>query len=510
MYIISHNNYISSKTNFLSYICTFIFISTLLYLYPFQSDDWIFSEANNFNDCISSTWKYYHTGNGRIIPNFLSYLNCGVLPKWCYAIITGGVFTSFLYFIIALSKVKKGIFLITLFTLLLPVPMKTIFWRCGNANYLYPALFMLLSIKLFNYSNTTNSILRNIGFFIIGLVTGISHEAVGLPLLGGFSVYLLFEKKVSKTQAILLTGIIFGLAINLLAPGTSVRVDGLQTAPFFNLIKCIYSELKTSWFSLANIVLIFFIIKQGKFGSFFKDNKLLFILWSIQIVFIHAIAIKSVPVAGRVLFYQECIAFILFLKILYSYRPSLFGNLIIEIPAFILLAGIGFHFSGQFNSYNLAINHEIQTITNNNDSIQRANLVALLLDPNSTTNKSFSRIYNKPVLYGLKTPIYEDVYINGSLDESKQTILKGQVWYNYYNYYIRELKSSEDYAKATYWSTPYIHYAPDCINQLLEKAKKSATIPVCIIHSKNNKRFVIVPIEGETSVKKIISITLHN
>ena len=498
------------KTNTIhfSYLSVFVIISTLLYLFPFHSDDWIFSEAKNIGQCISSTWNYYHNGNGRIIPNFLSYLSCGVLPKWGYALMTGIAFSLFLYCIIRLSKINDGIIFVALCLLFLPVPLKTIFWRCGSANYLYPALFMLISIIMFTSKTKEKNIIKYFVFLIIGIITGISHEAVGLPLLGGFFIYICIERKSSMHQSIILIGVIIGLLFNLLAPGTSIRVNGLQTAPFFNFLKCIYSELTTAYFSIINLLLFLFVIRRNNFYLFFQKNKLIILLWIVNVSFLISISIFNVPVAGRVLFYQECIALLLFIRILSYIKPDVFEFKYLNICSFILLLAICIHHINFFKSYTIATDKEIQALKESNDSVQRANTIALLINPNSTTNKSFSRIFNKPILYGLKSPIYEDLYVNGELDRNRQTTINNQIWYNYFNFFIKEIDEKEHYSEAIYQSVPYLPKAPLYINNTFAKVVKEAKIPVYIIHSKNGKKFVVVPIEGRTTIKKVISMTL--
>lgn len=494
---------------FSSYFIIYIIIGTLLYLFPFRSDDWIFSEATNIRQCISYTWDYYYKGNGRIIPNFLSYIYCGMMERWEYALLTSFFYICLLYLISKLSGINKNPFLISLCIFVLPVHTMTIFWRCGNANYLFPSICMLFTILFFSSNRNNYTILQNILLFFLSIITGMSHEAVGIPLIGSFIIFIFLNRKKSIHKKVILAGLFFGLFINIIAPGTSVRVESIQNAPFFNIIKFVFSEFKTSWFSTTNIILLFLLIIKGTYKSFFSNNKLIIITWIINYFFLFAIAIKSISVAGRVLFYQECIALILFLKLIKYIIPSLLNIRLLEICAFIFFLifciGKGHH----FKTYNMLVDKEVSILQHSNDSILIANYLPLTPNPANTTNIGICKVFNKPKLYGLKKQIYRDIYINGKVDSTKQIVLNNQNWYNYSNYYIKEIKPNEHYNRAYYVSIPYLQRAPDIINTQLSKVQKKAELPIIVIQSKNGKRFIIVSIGGEKNAKKIISLILE-
>lgn len=495
------------KYNNLNYLTVFVLSSILFFVFPFMSDDWKFSEANSVGDCIDLTISFYNHWNGRIIPNFAGFFLLSLVPNWVYALITGAIYTCFVWLVMKLCGNKVGIFLVVILTLLLPSPVECYLWRIGNVNYLYAAVFMLLSIWVFD-KDRTSGVKQLLLSALLGILTGITHEAVSLPLLGGFIFYLIVNRKVGKHQWVLLIGLSVGTLFNVLCPGTFVRSGLLQDAASFNVLKCLFSEIICAWFSIACLVAMIVAYRRRTLGEILLTNKLYVILWIVNICFVFALACKSVSVAGRVLFFQELCALLLFVKIISALGINLKGKVFSSV-ALVLSIAIFVCCVVTSHRKSLAVNAELSDIETTTDSIVRANVLPLSINSNDPSNTTFCRIYKKKTLHALKSPIYEDLYKNGALDESRKVVFGESVWYNYDQTFIRELGASDSFDECEYESVPFISFAPAVVNQKLSQFRKKATIPVDILPSKNGKkRFVIADVAGQSSVKKVVSINL--
>lgn len=403
------------------FILIFICYYVLVFIFPFFSDDWKFSEAQNINDCIERTISFYNNWNGRIIPNFFGFWIVSLWPNWLYALWTSIIITLYVALISKVSDVKIPVMLIGVLLFLLPDPFQCIFWRIGNMNYLYAALFLVLSIWLYTDSKKS-ALFINI---LVGFLTGITHEAVSLPLLGAVIIHSFINKGVSNNRISLIVGLTVGTLVNVLCPGTFVRSAGVQSAALFNISKFLFSEITTAWFSIITILLIWVLKRRGRLKQFYNNNTFLFILWGINVLFLFALSVKSISVEGRVIYFQEAIAFIITLKILDSL--NLFNKVkhinVISTSLFVLttlILGLVI--------WKLKVNteQELTALVNSNDEVIKADYLPLNMDVASPDNKCFCRLYNRKSLIGLKGDIYNDIYVTNKLSIDKTELINGE------------------------------------------------------------------------------------
>lgn len=483
------------------FILIFICYYVLVFIFPFFSDDWKFSEAQNINDCIERTISFYNNWNGRIIPNFFGFWIVSLWPNWLYALWTSIIITLYVALISKVSDVKIPVMLIGVLLFLLPAPFQCIFWRIGNMNYLYAALFLVLSIWLYTDSKKS-ALFINI---LVGFLTGITHEAVSLPLLGAVIIHSFINKGVSNNRISLIVGLTVGTLVNVLCPGTFVRSAGVQSAALFNISKFFFSEITTAWFSIITILLLWVMKRRGRLKQFYNNNTFLFILWGINVLFLFALSVKSISVEGRVIYFQEAIAFIITLKILDSL--NLFNKVkhinVISTSLFVLttlILGLVI--------WKLKVNteQELTALVNSNDEVIKADYLPLNMDVASPDNKCFCRLYNRKSLIGLKGDIYNDIYVTNKLSIDKTELINGEKWYNYSNVFIKEIPLSCNVSDIQYTSIPIVKFAPAFINEKLANIQKHAKCDYVTITNPQGKKFLLVDIGGNSDFKRVISI----
>lgn len=483
------------------FILIFICYYVLVFIFPFFSDDWKFSEAQNINDCIERTISFYNNWNGRIIPNFFGFWIVSLWPNWLYALWTSIIITLYVALISKVSDVKIPVMLIGVLLFLLPDPFQCIFWRIGNMNYLYAALFLVLSIWLYTDSKKS-ALFINI---LVGFLTGITHEAVSLPLLGAVIIHSFINKGVSNNRISLIVGLTVGTLVNVLCPGTFVRSAGVQSAALFNISKFLFSEITTAWFSIITILLIWVLMRRGRLKQFYNNNTFLFILWGINVLFLFALSVKSISVEGRIIYFQEAIAFIITLKILDSL--NLFNKVkhinVISTSLFVLttlILGLVI--------WKLKVNteQELTALVNSNDEVIKADYLPLNMDVASPDNKCFCRLYNRKSLIGLKGDIYNDIYVTNKLSIDKTELINGEKWYNYSNVFIKEIPLLCNVSDIQYTSIPIVKFAPAFINEKLANIQKHAKCDYVTITNPQGKKYLLVDIGGNSDFKRVISI----
>lgn len=483
------------------FILIFICYYVLVFIFPFFSDDWKFSEAQNINDCIERTISFYNNWNGRIIPNFFGFWIVSLWPNWLYALWTSIIITLYVALISKVSDVKIPVMLIGVLLFLLPDPFQCIFWRIGNMNYLYAALFLVLSIWLYTDSKKS-ALFINI---LVGFLTGITHEAVSLPLLGAVIIHSFINKGVSNNRISLIVGLTVGTLVNVLCPGTFVRSAGVQSAALFNISKFLFSEITTAWFSIITILLIWVLKRRGRLKQFYNNNTFLFILWGINVLFLFALSVKSISVEGRIIYFQEAIAFIITLKILDSL--NLFNKVkhinVISTSLFVLttlILGLVI--------WKLKVNteQELTALVNSNDEVIKADYLPLNMDVASPDNKCFCRLYNRKSLIGLKGDIYNDIYVTNKLSIDKTELINGEKWYNYSNVFIKEIPLLCNVSDIQYTSIPIVKFAPAFINEKLANIQKHAKCDYVTITNPQGKKYLLVDIGGNSDFKRVISI----
>ena len=487
-------------------IIIFVCFCILVFVFPFYSDDWKFSEANNIKECVEKTIAFYNNWNGRIIPNFFGFWIVSLWPNWLYAVWTSIIITCYVALIKNISDAKIPLTLIAVMLFLLPEPFQCYFWRIGNMNYLYAALFLMLSIWLYEKSDSSEfnktAMLNNA---LVGFLTGITHEAVSLPLLGSVIIHTYIKRGTNRCRIALIAGLTVGTLINVLCPGTFVRSSGVQPAAFFNISKFLFSEISTAWFSIITIILLWLLKRRGRLRNFYQTNSFLIILWVVNVLFLFALSIKSISVDGRVIYFQEAIAFIITLKIV-DYLHLL--NKIKHISTISISLFIMTTFILGIVIWNLKVNteQELLSLKEGNDEVVKADFLPIEMDETSPDNTCFCRLYNRKSIIGLKGDIYNDIYINNKLSIAKAVLIEGEKWYNYSNVFIREIPDSCNVTDIQYTSIPVVKFAPDFVNDKLATIQKHAKCDYVTITNPQGKKYLLVDIGGNTDFKRVISI----
>lgn len=366
----------------ITFILVFIFFSILFYCYPLVGDDWGKSSQNLF-DAIKSGVILWKTFNGRFFGNVLV-----ILMKHYFVfkvIIQALCITLILYFIRKIINKRSTICLLLTLILffLMPVAMyrESISWMSGFANFVIPALMMLIVIYEFKkYYDDKDYKYRWYDYilvFMCGIFMNLFSEhtalfsvafAIGLMILS-----ILLKRKIKALHIVFLASTIIGCTLMFLSPvyrSIMPRTAGNIDYNNSTLLEKIINNLKKSnWLRhmfFDNIILNIFIsfcylynIKKGNWIS----RILSIILFISMITFMPLLSFEKIIIYKK---YQLVLSIfivlinLLIIYILFNKEKQMLWNLLFYylasfIVAIPLLAADGFGLRCFFSSYILQL-----------------------------------------------------------------------------------------------------------------------------------------------------------
>lgn len=273
-------------------------------LYPCFADDITYSfimERNgelkvriaSFSDIIQSQYNHYLIWGGRsvvhIIAQGLQWIDhsvSDVLNTLVYLIMVTYIYV----FATNKKSLNVGLFIIINLVLwfILPAFTETVLWLTGSANYTWGMCIVLIFLhqyyRLFWSENSSQSKLKNILFFVGGIIAGWTNENIALAmifLICASLLYLYFNKKQVPIWVISgLVGACVGCVFMLLAPGNYVRAAmlshniGLDEVSQFKLFKVrLYNILAYGWkpFLIAGVSWLAFYTLYCCYGN--QENR---------------------------------------------------------------------------------------------------------------------------------------------------------------------------------------------------------------------------------------------
>lgn len=217
------------------YLLTFI----ITYLNPMQSDDFAFYFKGL---SIQEHMSFYMTWSGRVVVDYLATLILAINNHFIIALICSLALPLLIYNIATIPYYKeqqttnnKSLLVLTILILWIcywlgnPALGQTTFWVVGEANYLWPLVFVSALIKyLLRFLNKELIPKKQyLLLIVLSILAGCSNEATGALVL--YFLVLLYGwariNKLNNHKAIL---ICFGIAfasflVLLLAPGNMER-----------------------------------------------------------------------------------------------------------------------------------------------------------------------------------------------------------------------------------------------------------------------------------------------
>ena len=229
-------------------IALFLFIAGLSYFLPYQRDDFLYAfiwntpkRIKSFQDILKSLEIHYLTWGGRIVPVFImQYFQ--LLGKGYFAVVNGLMYVSLMVLIYchALGRwtprfnpwILSMIIVASWFAL--PDYGFTSIWACGTANYLWPAVLILLTLLPYQVYLAEDEVRPQSRFikggclFFLALVAGLTIENMVLTMclaLLGSNVCAYKKGRLCAWMVMGALGGVLGMVILMAAPGNFVRMD---------------------------------------------------------------------------------------------------------------------------------------------------------------------------------------------------------------------------------------------------------------------------------------------
>ena len=226
----------------ISILCVLFMIINAFFIYPSADDFSYYTGAKELGFGEFQKWHYMNWG-GRYIPNALlgsfSFDGIGI---WYYRTIAIsiilGLFFSFIVFVKnvltpleSVDKLYTSCVLFIGYTLSLYSIAQQFYWMPGSITYTLSCILCLLVWSFFNKTNNWYSFFPLLfGIFIINGSNEISILMFNFSLILfiGFNVFM--KRRINHFQyALVLFSFLFG-AISLLAPGNSIRAEGVENS----------------------------------------------------------------------------------------------------------------------------------------------------------------------------------------------------------------------------------------------------------------------------------------
>lgn len=266
----------------------------LMVLTPLYSDDYndVFCIGSSMRisapqDVLAQMVHTYALKSGRMIP-LLSILSFNVLAGTAFFNALNAI--VFLVLLLMINKVSEAtpsahitLFLFGLF-ILMPGFKNALLWRCGACNYLWVAVLLLLFYRLMKKDGYVGWQLPLL--FVFGIVCGWTNEALVIGFAAGcVAHYAIHRSELTHRRIVMLSGLIVGTALLVLAPGSIHRfLEGRGTASSTGIIH----QMLSSLLDMDNLrllpLLLVMLITAGLLKKinrqFFVEN----ILWFMAII----------------------------------------------------------------------------------------------------------------------------------------------------------------------------------------------------------------------------------
>ena len=405
----------------------FMMMLVLNLLTPLIADDYSYSlsldrtKINSVMDVINYQWWHYFNWGGRTIAHTLAQIFL-LFPKTVFSIVNPIIYVLLIYLMylhIRGEKEDKPIYLILIHLglwFLLPVFGQTCLWLIGSCNYLWTTVLILWFLWIYRKNNTSASIYKIIGIFLLGIIAGWTNENTSAGLLVIIIGYLIIQKivnkksKFSKVQISGLIGALIGFALMILAPGNYIRNAEFQDNTFIIikwLKRAINITLTAENYLMPIIILLVILISIKIYNKKKIENDIyIFIVGGLASIY-SMILSPTFPERS----WTGVIVFLLIATLISLYDLDKINKIykVIVIDLCVILSII---YIGQYISATLDINHLRGTWSNRIETIEKEKEEGnkkITLEPYYTSN-------SKNPIYGL-SDITEDakVWTNTSI-----------------------------------------------------------------------------------------------
>ena len=277
------------------YILIYIFFYFINIYTPYSGDDYTYvynfaetnlTPINSLKDIFSSQYYHYLNVNGRFIPHFLEQVFMNLIGKHWFNFINPLVFISLTYLIYSFIfpnetlKIHSKISLICIISFIslyfLPYTGQTEIWMDGSFNYMWPVVFTLFIVKIYQ-SNFNYKALHLILIFILSIVAGFTHEGIVIPYAMSFCLLLATKTYKTKKNIIISVGYSLGSIAVALAPGIinrfyskgEITYKGNLFTLFIKKILDLVTFLSDKYIILIALIILIVIIIKRKYNRYY-------------------------------------------------------------------------------------------------------------------------------------------------------------------------------------------------------------------------------------------------
>lgn len=238
-----------------SQLLLYIFYFLINWLTPLLADDYNMKmhyiqgttqQIRGVSDVFFSAWNAYTGWTGRMESHIFSiiaaFMPHTVFAAWNAAIYMLGIW---LIYRICIGDGRQNVMLYMIIHIFIwvfvPDYGQVMFWMCGSVCYLWPSIFVFLTILIFRlYAVREGKMLQTPVWIpvllILGLFAGNAMENMSAGMLVILTGYLLYNRRfqirISAPLLALYVGSIIGFLMLILAPGNYVRQTGSEQLGF--------------------------------------------------------------------------------------------------------------------------------------------------------------------------------------------------------------------------------------------------------------------------------------
>ena len=330
-------------------LITVFFVVFFQFLYLNNVDDRVYSTIakSSFSDVLYFMEYHYNYCNGRTLMHLMLifflkfdvYLWRIVCPlSFCLLIVFSSMFISY-----DKKSFKKALFLFSVLSLFVSVNVyeTTLFWATGSFNYVFPFMFLLITLLLIKY--------KKFSYFVpvLGFLCGATTEQCGMISVFCFMMYVFYDSvvmknKLNKSVVCTIMTSVCGLLTVVLSPSVIARTYE-SNSNFFDKLNMIFFSL---WFKnesmsifiimITTVVSIYlFSLSKNKFG------KLLVSIYSLSMFLSYFLQYTEIPLISVLTQYAFPVALFIGIGIV---CVSCIKNKNDYYPLFSMLLGMGAQF----------------------------------------------------------------------------------------------------------------------------------------------------------------------
>lgn len=340
------------KNNF-SYIVfaimTVFLVVFFQFIYLCEGDDKIYSTIakSSLSDILYFMGYHYDFCNGRTLMHllliFFLKFDAYLWRIVCPLIFSLLVFLSSMFISSDTKSFKKALLLFSVSSFFISVNVfeSTLFWVTGSFNYVFPFVFLIITLLLIKYDRCRFLVP------LLGFLCGATTEQCGMISIFSFAMYLFYEtvvlkNRLNKTILFTILTSVIGLLTVVLAPSVSARTYESSDS-FFDRLSMIFFNFWFKFEGMAAIIFLLLIVVFIELISVLKSKKaraLLAVLFALEIA-LYVLQFMYIPIISAASQYFFPAIFLIGIAAVCIHSIIIKKNF---LPLFSVLLGMGAQF----------------------------------------------------------------------------------------------------------------------------------------------------------------------